>query len=221
MKTSILMFALPLLTAAIAGIGCRTGPEDTGQEPVPATASATQQPEQPGAPQTAPSETAPPQEPARPEPQGPEGEVTFLPQAFPPIMPDTEWHQDAWMRNDCLRCHETGVGEAPVVKHEGMPEILLVAKCRSCHVLVPGAKPRERAPTTTGEFAPDAFPPMMPASESHRDAWLRDDCLLCHENGIKGAPKIVHKGMPDILLTAKCRTCHPQVRAVDASEEAR
>jgi len=40
-----------------------------------------------------------------------------------------------------------------------------------------------------------------------------NSCLLCHETGIKGAPIIQHEGLPGILLTAKCRSCHVQVRA--------
>ena len=63
----------------------------------------------------------------------------FAENAFPPTIPDTEWHQHAWLELDCLRCHETGVGEAPMVVHEDMPSILLTAKCRSCHVQVRGA----------------------------------------------------------------------------------
>ena len=138
--------------------------------------------------------------------------------AFPPTIPDTAWHQDAWWTNDCLRCHETGVGDAPELVHRGLPEILATAKCRTCHVLIPGSEPREREQESDG-FAPNAFPPMIPASEYHAKAWLRDDCMLCHESGNKGAPKVVHRGMPDHLLTAKCRTCHVQVRAVEAAEE--
>ncbi len=144
----------------------------------------------------------------------------FLPNAFPPTLSDTKWHADAWLRNDCLRCHETGVSDAPVVRHRGMPELLKAAKCRSCHVLEPGKRPRppdERAERADG-FLPNAFPPMIPASPSHRNAWKRDDCRLCHENGISGAPKIVHRGMPEILKVSKCRSCHVQVRAVEAEQ---
>ncbi|MCP3978877.1 MAG: hypothetical protein GY716_06040 [bacterium] len=145
-----------------------------------------------------------------------DGEPVFAENAFPPVIPDTDWHQNAWWRDDCLRCHETGVADAPMVVHEGMAEILLRAKCRSCHVLIPGAEPREIEPEET-IFAPNAFPPMIPASGSHAQAWLRDDCLMCHETGIAGAPVLVHEGMPQVLLTAKCRSCHVQVRADEAS----
>lgn len=143
-------------------------------------------------------------------------EAEFLPNAFPPVIPDTEWHQEAWLRDDCLRCHETGVGEAPQIVHEGMAPILLKAKCRSCHVFIEGtpAPPQEEK---ASRFDANAFPPMIPASGSHRTAWVKDDCLLCHESGNSGAPVVVHDGMPDLLLQAKCRSCHVQIRSDEAS----
>ena len=39
---------------------------------------------------------------------------------------------------------------------------------------------------------------------------------LGNEDGLRGAPKVVHKDMPRVLLQAKCRTCHVQTRAVEA-----
>jgi hypothetical protein len=54
---------------------------------------------------------------------------------------------------------------------------------------------------------------MMPNSLSHRGAWTRDNCLLCHTTGIRGAPIVRHEGLPAITLDAKCRTCHVQVRS--------
>ena len=44
--------------------------------------------------------------------------------------------------------------------------------------------------------------------------------MLCHEDGIKGAPIAEHKSMltsaqRKILTTAKCRSCHVQVRAAE------
>ena len=143
-------------------------------------------------------------------------EAEFLPNAFPPVIPDTDWHQDAWLRDDCLRCHETGVGEAPQIVHEGMAPILLKAKCRSCHVFIEGtpAPPQEEK---ASQFDANAFPPMIPASGSHRTAWVKDDCLLCHESGNSGAPVVVHEGMPGLLLQAKCRSCHVQIRSDEAS----
>ncbi|RMF75549.1 MAG: hypothetical protein D6744_13350 [Planctomycetota bacterium] len=137
----------------------------------------------------------------------------FAPDAFPPTLSDTPYHENAWRRNDCLRCHETGVQDAPRVRHKGMPDVLLSAKCRSCHVLIPGQPASQPRADEDSRFAPFAFPPMIPASESHRRAWTKDDCILCHQNGISGAPSIKHAGMPDVLLEAKCRSCHVQVRA--------
>ncbi|MCA9322987.1 MAG: hypothetical protein KDB53_19760 [Planctomycetes bacterium] len=146
----------------------------------------------------------------------------FAANAFPPTLPDTEWHQNAWIRNDCLRCHETGVGDAPQIVHRDLPDILRVAKCRTCHILIPGSKPRPKPetpkPTENDAFESWAFPPMIPASGSHPDAWRKDDCYLCHETGIGGAPVVVHKGLPPIALKSKCRSCHVQVRTVEATK---
>jgi len=156
-------------------------------------------------------------DPASPEAPSSD-EAVFAPNAFPPTVSDVKHHQNAWNRNDCLRCHETGVNNATVVKHQGMSEILLTAKCRSCHVLIPGQVAVETT-SADGEFASFAFPPMMPASVSHREAWKRDNCLLCHETGNrKGAPVVVHEGMPRLLMKAKCRSCHVQVRSAFADK---
>ena len=86
------------------------------------------------------------------------------------------------------------------------------AKCRTCHVLIPGLQPKKpEPPPKDARFLPNAFPPMIPASASHEAAWQKDDCLLCHESGVKGAPVVQHKDMPKVLLRAKCRSCHVQV----------
>ncbi len=149
-------------------------------------------------------------------------EVIFDDNAFPPTIPDTEWHQKAWWESNCLRCHETGVGDAPMVVHEQMPEIFLSAKCRSCHVLIPGSAPKEKpGEKRLSLFDDNAFPPMVPNSESHNRAWTKDDCLLCHDSGIHGAPVVRHDGLPEILMTAKCRSCHVQVRAIEAGPPAK
>ncbi len=158
------------------------------------------------------------QQSARKNVQGSGSDVVFAENAFPPTIPDTDWHRNAWLEFNCLRCHETGVGKAPVVVHSDLPPILLSAKCRSCHVLIPGSAPKAEAEPERGTpspFAENAFPPMMPNSESHMRAWTKDDCLLCHESGIHGAPIILHEDLPAILLKAKCRSCHVQVRAVE------
>jgi len=54
------------------------------------------------------------------------------------VLPDDESHADAWFRTDCLDCHERGRDDAPVVYHVGMSELLLAARCRTCHVSVEG-----------------------------------------------------------------------------------
>lgn len=144
-------------------------------------------------------------------PQDEEGE--FAENAFPPTVSDMKYHHKAWYENDCLRCHETGVGDATEVEHKDMPDILLTAKCRTCHVLIPGQKPIE--PKKPDEdFEAFAFPPMIPASASHQDVWRKDNCLLCHEDGgVRDAPIVKHKDMPKLLLKSKCRSCHVQVRS--------
>lgn len=64
----------------------------------------------------------------------------FAEGAFPPIMTDEEYHERDWTRSDCLTCHESGKKDSPIMEHSGMPEHQKVAKCRTCHVLVKGAK---------------------------------------------------------------------------------
>jgi len=157
---------------------------------------------------------APAAEQARPAAEA-DSAGDFAENAFPHTIPDTEWHQNAWLELDCLRCHETGVGEAPMVVHKDLPAILLTAKCRSCHVLIPGSSPKEKPAQEEEQFWAHAFPPMMPNSESHREAWGKDDCLLCHEAGIHRAPAVKHEDLPAVLLEAKCRSCHVQIRAVE------
>ncbi len=134
----------------------------------------------------------------------------FAMNAFPPMLPETEHHMDAWLRNDCLVCHEEGVVGAPVVRHRGMSRMLLKANCRTCHVF-PDA---DAGPLTNlaGEeiqvFEANAFPPTLPVDDSHSQAWMRKDCLMCHQWGAEGAPKVRHYGMSTLLLEANCRSCH-------------
>lgn len=136
--------------------------------------------------------------------------------AFPPTIPDRDWHRDAWLKNDCLRCHETGVGQAPMIRHRGLPEITFASKCRSCHVLIPGKTDVAALHEEDSVYEDYAFPPMLPNDVNHAGAWNTKNCLLCHEDGVRGAPIVEHKTLPAIALTAKCRSCHVQVRSVDA-----
>jgi len=154
-----------------------------------------------------------PVEKAEPSPEPVIAQTGFLPHAFPPAIPDTANHTNSWWIADCLRCHETGVANAPMMRHETVPAIAKTGKCRTCHVLIPGLAPRTpKVHPEDALFLPNAFPPMVPASASHQGGWWADDCLLCHENGVRGAPIVRHRGMPRLLLEAKCRTCHVQVR---------
>lgn len=139
-------------------------------------------------------------------------ETGFALAAFPPTITDKEWHYEAWTANNCLDCHETGVQDAPEIRHYGLPAIAMEAVCRSCHVIEPG-KLEALTVEEPSEFLEFAFPPMMPNNENHVDVWNIKSCLMCHTRGFDGAPKIVHEGMPDILLESACRSCHVQVRA--------
>ncbi len=139
-------------------------------------------------------------------------ETGFAAAAFPPTIPDEKWHKDAWTKNNCLDCHETGVGDAPMIRHKGLPEITFESKCRTCHVLIPGESNYVPA-AEDSPFASWAFPPMLPNNKNHSKAWGKRDCLMCHESGVRGAPEVKHKGMPRLTLKAKCRTCHVQVRS--------
>jgi len=78
---------------------------------------------------------APQTGPAAPTPV-PEAKIAFAKGAFPPPMPDTEDHRGEWKITDCIKCHSEEAGEAPTVKHESLPEILLEVHCRTCHVLI-------------------------------------------------------------------------------------
>ena len=65
----------------------------------------------------------------------------FAPGAFPPTLSNTDYHDRAWTRTDCLTCHETGVQNAPVTVHKTLTPEAKQVKCRSCHVLIPGSEP--------------------------------------------------------------------------------
>lgn len=65
----------------------------------------------------------------------------FADDAFPPVIPDDKAHRTgmgSWMQETCLSCHEDGRNDAPIVVHEGMSDILLLGKCRTCHTTSPG-----------------------------------------------------------------------------------
>jgi len=68
----------------------------------------------------------------------PEPMVVFAKRAFPKPMPDRPWHHQAWLITDCMGCHGEEPGQAPTVKHKGLPKRLLEVNCRTCHVLISG-----------------------------------------------------------------------------------
>ena len=152
---------------------------------------------------------------------GPDPAMVFASNAFPPTLSDAEWHQGGWGDNACLRCHETGVAKAPRVFHKNMPDVLLKAKCRSCHVRIPGDGVDAVVINQEQDrfFDEHAFPPMLPNSKAHVDTWRTEDCMRCHEEGLKNAPITKHASqhMPRLLLKVKCRTCHVQVRAIESA----
>ena len=67
----------------------------------------------------------------------------FAAGAFPPTLSDMDYHQRSWTRTDCLVCHETGVDQAPAMKHNSLPPLVKEGKCRTCHVFIEGSKPGE------------------------------------------------------------------------------
>lgn len=148
------------------------------------------------------------QYPATASAEAEEAFTEFAQNAFPPTMPEDTSHADAWLKDDCLQCHEDGINGATRVSHRGMSRDLMQARCRTCHL--PGNKALATAEGSLEEllFARNAFPPTLPNDKDHQGAWLRDDCLKCHQGGIAGAPKVQHEGMSSILLEARCRTCH-------------
>jgi len=101
--------------------------------------------------------------------------------------------------------------------HADMSRDLLKGACRTCHVQVPMAELGEVDPTViraarphvlVDGFTDNAFPPLLPATDDHANAWMRTDCLTCHERGLTGTPRVVHQGMSKDLLASRCRTCH-------------
>ncbi len=67
----------------------------------------------------------------------------FAAGAFPPTLSDTEDHRNSWTREDCRKCHDEGIDDVPKTVHQGMPEHLKEAKCRTCHVFVAGSAARK------------------------------------------------------------------------------
>ncbi len=147
----------------------------------------------------------------------PETFTAFEQDAFPPLLPNTEDHANAWTNDNCLMCHENGVGQAPKIVHKDMSLILLKARCRTCHLWIPMdendfegesfEKPAANRVMVDG-FTDNAFPPLLPGDEVHAGAWLKSDCMFCHEKGVRESPVVEHAGMSDILLQARCRSCH-------------
>ncbi|MDE3091042.1 MAG: ammonia-forming cytochrome c nitrite reductase subunit c552, partial [Chloroflexota bacterium] len=107
---------------------------------------------------------------------------------------------------DCLSCHEKGVNGAPKFPpdHTGRTNDM----CLGCHTFKPGAASATAAPTAASTPATlSNVPPPIPHTLEGRD-----QCLVCHQTGGGGAPKVPadHAGRTN----DQCRTCHqPQVIA--------
>ena len=71
---------------------------------------------------------------------------------------------------------------------------------------------------TQAEFAPGAFPPTLSGEDYHAESWTRSDCLVCHDQGVKDAPKMKHTSVPAIAADSKCRTCHVLIADQKASD---
>ncbi len=61
--------------------------------------------------------------------------------AFPPVLPNDDDHEPewraSWTKSTCLNCHKDGSNDAPIVVHDGMSELLVQGKCRTCHTVNP------------------------------------------------------------------------------------
>jgi len=112
----------------------------------------------------------------------------FIASAQPPVPHSLEG------RDDCLACHQTGVGGAPRVAadHVGRAN----ETCGQCH------QPVGVEPTAL---------PTIPHPVEGRDA-----CLACHEDGLGGASKIPddHVGRTD----ETCHLCHSITGSTPAAE---
>lgn len=210
-----ILFTSTLVVIAVAACSSPQKPQEQEAPKCPASASA-EYAEQAADVQSAPvvpktAKVAPYKAvyPATASAEPEEAFTGYAGDAFPPTMPEDSSHTNAWLRQDCLSCHEDGINGATRVAHRGMSRDLMKARCRTCHL--PGNKALAAAEGASLEellFAKNAFPPTLPFNQDHQGAWLRDDCLKCHQNGIAGAPKVIHKGMSELLLEAQCRSCH-------------
>jgi cytochrome c553 len=118
----------------------------------------------------------------------------LLSQPAPPAVAPPDIPHDLVGREDCLMCHKMGIAFAPRIpeNHVGLPAEL----CRTCHQAA-----------ALGELPPEEtrvagiMPPQVPHSIEGRD-----DCRLCHETGVGGAPQFP----PDHVDRANevCLVCH-------------
>jgi hypothetical protein len=110
-------------------------------------------------------------------------------------------------RENCLVCHETGIAGSVAIPadHAGRDN----DTCTTCHQVATTVTPTETATpttttptTTTATTTPTAGgPPPVP-----HDIAGHEDCVLCHETGIAGAPAYPsdHAGRTN----DSCTACH-------------
>lgn len=101
----------------------------------------------------------------------------LLSQPAPPAVAPPRIPHDLVGREDCLMCHKMGIAFAPHIpeNHTGLP----VDLCQTCHQ---AAAPAVAVPEETREVG------VMPSQVSHPIEG-REDCRLCHETGVGGAPQ--------------------------------
>jgi mono/diheme cytochrome c family protein len=100
----------------------------------------------------------------------------LLSQPAPPAVAPPDIPHDLVGREDCLMCHKMGIAYASRIpeNHIGLP----VDLCQTCHQ--PGLA--VALPEETREAG------VMPSQVTH-PVEGRDDCRLCHETGVGGAPQ--------------------------------
>lgn len=126
--------------------------------------------------------------------------TTVLPAGGPPKIP----HVLEGREGQCLACHEAGVVGAPKIpaKHAGRTGDM----CPLCHVPAGASAPMlATAPAHSPGVKPISStaggPPQIPHSLEGRN-----QCLMCHEAGVAGAPKVPasHAGRTSDM----CPACH-------------
>ncbi len=131
--------------------------------------------------------------------------VTTTPVVAPPVTPPTTTAPSSGPpnvphsidgRSSCLMCHQDGLAGATKVPvtHSGRTNEM----CQLCHRVVSSSTATSTAPVAT--VSPSG-PPDIPHSLEGRSS-----CLMCHQGGLAGAPKVLasHTGRTNDT----CPLCH-------------